>query len=229
MKQPKTAECCPGERGSVTRIARDRLLHQTERLRGLPCRRQDDRIGAQIEIVGGQIGGRAIGRTCGFSGLQCRFDDSSDTDGHLVLQLEDVVERAVETVGPEMRSIGCVNQLCGDPHPAASFAHRAFEHIADTQFATDLLHIDRLALVNEGRIAGDDKEPADAGECGDDLLDHAVGEILLLRVAADIGKGQHRDRRLVGERQRRRLGSPHPRAMRASLPRQRRLSGETQA
>src|SRR6516162_1545608 len=33
LKQSKTAECTPGERGPVTRIARDRLLHKPERLR----------------------------------------------------------------------------------------------------------------------------------------------------------------------------------------------------
>src|SRR6266404_6011159 len=66
----------------------------------------------------------------------------------------------------------------------------------------DLLHIDGLPFVGEAGIAGDDEEPADAGEGGDDLLDHAVGEILLLRVAAHIGEGQYRDRRLVRERQR---------------------------
>ena len=33
LKQPKAAECTPGECGPVTRIARDRLLHKTERLR----------------------------------------------------------------------------------------------------------------------------------------------------------------------------------------------------
>src|SRR6516162_1024885 len=37
-KQPITAECGPGEGRPVTRIACDRLLHQTERLRELPCR-----------------------------------------------------------------------------------------------------------------------------------------------------------------------------------------------
>jgi hypothetical protein len=37
---------------------------------------------------------------------------------------------------------------------------------------------------------------------GDDLLDHAVGEIFLLRVAADVLKWQNSDRRLVGERKR---------------------------
>ena len=36
----------------------------------------------------------------------------------------------------------------------------------------------------------------------DDLLDHAVGEILLLGVAAHICKRQYRDRRLVRQRKR---------------------------
>jgi hypothetical protein len=36
--QPITAECGPGECGPLTRIARDRLLHRTQRLRDLSCR-----------------------------------------------------------------------------------------------------------------------------------------------------------------------------------------------
>src|SRR5712675_1455343 len=80
---------------------------------------------------------------------------------------------------------GCrVDQLTGDPHSLASPAHRAFEDVADTPFTADLLHVNRLSLVRKSRIAGDDKQPADAAQCGDDLLDHTVGEILLLRVAA---------------------------------------------
>ena len=47
-------------------------------------------------------------------------------------------------------------------------------------------------------------------ERGDDLLDHAVGEIFLLRVAAHVLERQHRDRRLVGERQRRRVRASAP-------------------
>ena len=74
-----------------------------------------------------------------------------------------------------------------------------------------------MSFVREARIAGDDEEPADAGKGGDDLLDHAVDEIFLLGIAAHIGEGQHRDRRFLGEGRRRRLGSPHLRATRASL------------
>jgi len=133
--------------------------------------------------------------------LQCRLDDPSDTDGDPVLELEDILQRAVETVGPNMHPTERIDQLRGDALASASLAHRAFEHITHAELASDLLHVDCLALVREARIAGDDEEPADARERGDDLIDHAVGKIFLLRVTAHIGEGQHRDRRLIGEGQ----------------------------
>jgi hypothetical protein len=85
----------------------------------------------------------------------------------------------------------CVDQLGRDPHPLARLAHRAFQRVTHTELAADLLHVNGLALVRKARIAGDDEEPADARERRDDLLDHAVGEILLLRIAAQIGEGQY--------------------------------------
>src|ERR1700730_11468703 len=103
-----------------------------------------------------------------------------------------------------MRPGSRFDQLRGDAHPCPGFADRAFEDIAHAQVAPDLLHIDALALVGEARIARDDEEPPDARECRDDLLDHAVGEIFLLGIAAHVGKRQHRDRRLVGKSESRR-------------------------
>ena len=46
------------------------------------------------------------------------------------------------------------------------------------------------ALVGEARIARDDEQPFDARQSGDDVFDHPVGEILLLRIAAQIGERQ---------------------------------------
>ena len=128
-------------------------------------------------------------RPADFSGLQRRFDDAGNARRDLVLKVEDIFERAIEAVGPEMRAGERVDQLRGDPHPIASLAHRAFEHIAHPKLTADLLYVDGLALVRETRIAGDDEEPADARQGGDDLLDHAVGEVFLLRVAAHVGEG----------------------------------------
>src|SRR5207244_5979560 len=82
-----------------------------------------------------------------------RFNTSGDAQCNAVLELEHCFARAVEAIGPQMRAARGVDQLRGDAHSAARLADRAFEHIADAQFAPDLLHIDGLALIGEARIA----------------------------------------------------------------------------
>src|SRR5215469_1733578 len=158
---------------------------------------------AQEEVVGGEIACRPRRGSAHLGGLQGRLNDARDTDRDPLLQLEYFFERAVETVGPQMRAGGRVDQLTGDAYPAAGFAHRAFEHRTDAQLAADLLHVDGLAFVGEARIAGDDEEPAYAAERRHDLLAHAVDKIFLLGIPAYIAKRQERDPRLVGKRQRR--------------------------
>ncbi len=183
------------ERRRIARIALDRLLQQTERF---GIRRPMHRGGAKIEVVGRQIGGGALGRTRGFGSLQGGFDDARDARRDPVLQIENIVERTLETIGPQLRAGDGIDQVTADPEPIAAFAHRAFEQISHAELAADLLHIHGLALVGKARIASENDEPADAAEGGDDLLDHAVGEIFLLRVTRQIGERQHRQRRLVG-------------------------------
>ena len=56
-----------------------------------------------------------------------------------------------------MRGACRVDQLTGDAHAVARFAHAALKHVAHAQFAADLLHVDGLTLVGETRIAGDDE------------------------------------------------------------------------
>ena len=100
-----------------------------------------------------------------------------------------------------MRPHRGVDQLRRDANAPGGLAHRAFEHVVHAQFAPDLLHVDRLPFVREARISGDDEQPADARQRGDNLLDHAIGEIVLLGVSAHVLKRQHYDRWLGGERQ----------------------------
>src|SRR6266849_3114034 len=102
--------------------------------------------------MGGEVVRWAVGRTEGFGGLQCRLDDAGDARRHLVLEVEDIFERAVEAVGPEMRAGFSFDQLHADAHPPTALPDRAFENVADTQLATDALYVDRLAFVGEGRI-----------------------------------------------------------------------------
>lgn len=50
----------------------------------------------------------------------------------------------------------------------ADLAHAALEHVAHAQLAADLLDVDSAALVGEARIAGDDDQPTDPRQPGDD-------------------------------------------------------------
>src|SRR5690348_2245863 len=102
-----------------------------------------------------------------------------------------------------MGSCCSLDQLRSNAYPTAGPAYRAFQDIAHTQFAPDLLHINRTPFVGEGRIPGDDKEPFDPRESGNDFLDHAISEIFLLGIAAHVLEWQHRYRRLVWQRRRR--------------------------
>src|SRR6516225_5763475 len=108
-----------------------------------------------------------------------------------------------------------LDQLRGDADSLAKLAHRASEHIAHAQLAADPFHIDGAAPVGEARIAGDHKQPADAGQAGDDVLDHSVSEIFLLGVGAQVVKRQHCDRWPVGYRRRYRCRRGGPTAQQA--------------
>src|SRR5690348_12615384 len=92
----------------------------------------------------------------------------------------------------------CIDELRADPDSIARFPHAAFEHITDAELVRDLDDGHRLVLVGECRIAGYHRQPFDAGQPGDDLFHHAVGEILLFGVAAHVLEWQHGDRRPLG-------------------------------
>ena len=85
-----------------------------------------------------------------------------------------------------MRSGHGINELPGDAYAIRHPAHAPFEHITHAKFAADLFHINRPALVCESRIARDNEEPLDPGKSGNDVFDHAVGEIFLLGIATHV-------------------------------------------
>src|SRR5713226_5818976 len=92
-----------------------------------------------------------------------------------------------------------IYQLGGYPHVVAGFAHTALQYVRHSQFATDVLHLRRLALVGEGRRARDDKQIREPGESGNKVVGDAIAEIFLVAVAAHVGEGQHGYRGLVGQ------------------------------
>ena len=107
---------------------------------------------------------------------------------------------AVVAFGPVVAAGRGVDKLRADAQSRAGAAYAAFEHVTHAELARDLFHVDRAVLVDEGRVAGDHEQPVDAGEPGDQILGQAVGEMLLIRVAAQIVERQHRNGRLVRQR-----------------------------
>ena len=185
------------------RIELDRLVEQRQPFAdGLPGALIQVRPAAQIVVVGVEALGRLALGALDLRPLELRRDRADDARGHLILQLEDIVERAFEAVRPEMRRGRSVDELPGDAHPVRRLAHAAFQHVAHAQFAADLPHVDRAALVGEAGVARDDEQPAHARQRRDDVLHHAVGEVLLLGIAAQVQERQDGDRGLVGKGQR---------------------------
>jgi hypothetical protein len=80
-------------------------------------------------------------------------DRADNACGHLVLEIENVLQAAVETIRPQMRAGRRIDQLPGDAHLVSRFSNAAFKHVAYAKLATDLLDIDRLAFVGKTGIA----------------------------------------------------------------------------
>jgi hypothetical protein len=77
-----------------------------------------------------------------------------------VLHVEEIGQGLVEPLGPEMIARFGVDELHVDTHATSAALDAALQHIAHIQLAPDRLHIERLAFVGEGRIAGDHDGPS---------------------------------------------------------------------
>ena len=214
----------------VLGIERDRALEHPLRL-GVVLRGR-----AMVQDLAGEqafVGRHVVGRLALGALVARRLDPpgqgGDDRRGHLVLDREDVLEVAVVALGPDVAVGIGVDQLHGHAHPVARLAHAALDHVLDAELRRDVLDLDRLALVDERRVARDHEQLPEPGQRGDDVLGQAVGEELLLGIAAHVGERQHRDRGFLGrvrggghlrglDRGRRRLRSVQSDAKRRDRP-----------
>ena len=101
-----------GHRRAISGIEVEGEPRQPDRLRhALAVSFVRLRLGAPVKIVGVKRSGRFANGALGFGNAQPRFDRADDAARHPVLQFEDIVEGAVEAVGPDMRARRRVNQL----------------------------------------------------------------------------------------------------------------------
>ena len=90
-----------------------------------------------------------------------------------------------------------IDKLRRHTDAGSRLANTALKHVTDAQFPADLLHVHGSALVDEARVARDHEEPAQPGQRRDNVLGHAIAEVLLLRIAAHVDEGEDGDGRLV--------------------------------
>lgn len=127
------------------------------------------------------------------SAVELRFDGSHDLLRYLVLQIENIFQRAVKSIRPQMGTGGGVDELSGNTQTTSRLTYAAFEDIAHAEFSSYLLDVDGLAFVSERRVTGDNEERLEPRKRRDDVLNYPICEKLLLRVAAQVLKRQYRD------------------------------------
>lgn len=111
-----------------------------------------------------------------------------------------VLDPAVVTARPEMRTAARIDQLRHHAKLVPGAPGTAFDHIAGAQPFADEADVFCLTAQGEGRIAGNHLKLGVSRQIGDYILGKPVGEIALLGVAAHIVEGQHRNRRpCIGE------------------------------
>ena len=116
------------------------------------------------------------------------------------MDVEDVVQIAIEPIGPQLESAASVGQLHRDADALAGSPHGSVEHVADTERLADRFH--GLVAIPEGeaRRTRGDAQAGELRERVENLFRDPVAGPPLIFLRAEIGKGQNGDRcaRLTG-------------------------------
>ena len=143
----------------------------------------------EIEVEG--IGGQCPFRAPRLDGDQLRAQLTGESRDDFVLHVEEFGQGLVEALGPEVTTGRSVDKLRIDTHPIAATLHGAFEHIPHAEFKADLLQIDMLSLVGEGRVATNSQRTAHARQVGGQAFGHAIDKVFQLGIAAYVREGQN--------------------------------------
>ena len=152
----------------------------------------------ESQVLGVAIGRRRLFDACALGLDELKIECARQMRDDRVLCLQQIGAGRVELFGPEVSAAAGVDELGVDPHPVAARLHRSFENIAHAQILADRLRVDRLALEGHGSVARDDEGVADARETGGQFIGQGVDEVVLPRIAREIGEGQHDDRKPRG-------------------------------
>ena len=182
------------ERLDIAGIGGERAIEEAARLRDIGRGSPLIEPSQALKIEVHRVGVRGLFRASRLGGDELCVQRARQARDDFVLHVKEIGQGLIEPLGPEMIARLGVDELHVDAHAVSAALNAAFEDIADVQLAPDRLHVERLAFVCEGRIAGDHERAPYPREVGREALGDPVDEILLLRVSSDIGEGQDDDR-----------------------------------
>ena len=175
------------------RVEGNRLLEALERGKDgtAPPELQDAPL--EEELVGLEVPGPDSGQVTAPGIGEGDPEPGCDRVRDLVLDGEHIGELAIVALRPEMVSVGRVDELRCYPQAVAGLADAAFQDRVHPEPLRHRAQILLGALEREAGSACRDAQALELGQRIDDLLGDAVAEELVLRIAAHVREGQHRD------------------------------------
>ena len=114
--------------------------------------------------------------------------------GDLILNVEHIFHAPVVSLRPEVVPVCHLDQLCGDPQPITRRPDAALQYCPDLEFRSHLGDVRSYTFKRKRRRPGRNVEILEVHEGVDDLLRHAVAEVLVIRIWAQVCKRQYGNR-----------------------------------
>ena len=134
------------ERVDIVGIGRERAIEKAARLRDIVGGQTLIEPSQTLKIEVHRVGGRGPFRASRLGGDELGVQRARQARDDFVLHVEEIGERLVEPLGPEMIAGFGVDELDVDAHAVSAALNAALEDIADVQLAADRLQIDGLPL-----------------------------------------------------------------------------------
>jgi hypothetical protein len=149
---------------------------------------------AQHEVIGLEIARRLACLARELQRCKSNRQSAGDLARDLVLDCEQILHVAIILFRPEQGRARSLKKLHGNPGTFAGLSQTPVHQIGDTQLAADLFGTRRLALVGESGAARDHRHVGKSAKRRDDIFGEPIGEIVLRRIAREIGERHDHNR-----------------------------------
>jgi hypothetical protein len=153
---------CAYQRLDIPGIEDQGALEETARLHHIPSRHTLVDADHALKVEVHRVWARCSVRAACFGRNELRVQRVGESRDNLILHVKEVGDWLLETLGPKMTPVLCVDELDIHAHAAAAALNAPFKRMANVEFAPDLLRVDGLPLIGVGGVAGYDERASNA-------------------------------------------------------------------